>query len=173
MNVRLIIRKLENPLERLRRLRVELPTGAELAIMCQETSMSKKIVLAGAVLAMLSPAAALAQNGGAAAGAATGAVGGAIVGGPVGAAVGGVTGAIVGGIADQQKPEFRQYVTTRNVPSYTYKEEVRVGAVLPETGVTYYEVPAEYKVKGYRYTVVNDTPVLVEPDSHRIVQVIR
>ena len=47
------------------------------------------------------------------------------------------------------------------------------GAVLPESGVTYYEVPAEYKVKGYRYTVVNDTPVLVEPGSRRVVQVIR
>jgi hypothetical protein len=135
--------------------------------------MSKKILLAGAVLAVLAPASAFAQSGGAAAGAATGAVGGAIVGGPVGAAVGGVTGAIVGGIADQQQPEFRQYVTTQKVPSYTYKEEVRVGAVLPEAGVTYHEVPAEYKVKGYRYTVVNNTPVLVEPSSRKIVQVVR
>ncbi len=134
--------------------------------------MSKKILLAGAVLASLAPAAAFAQSG-AATGAATGAVGGAVVGGPVGAAVGGVTGAIVGGIADQQQPEFRSYVTTQKVPSYTYKEEVRVGAVLPESGVTYYEVPAEYKVKGYKYTVVNNTPVLVEPKSHKIVQVIK
>jgi hypothetical protein len=136
--------------------------------------MSKNILLAGVVLAALAPAAALAQTGGgAAAGAATGAAGGAIVGGPVGAAVGGVTGAILGGIADQQQPEFRQYVTTQKVPSYTYREEVRVGAVLPEAGVTYHEVPAQYKVKGYRYTIVNDTPVLVEPGTRRIVQVIR
>ena len=135
--------------------------------------MYKKILVTSALLASLAPAAAFAQSGGAAAGAATGAVGGAIVGGPVGAAVGGVTGAIVGGIADQQKPEFRQYVTTQSVPSYTYKEEVRVGAVLPESGVVYHEVPAQYNVKGYRYTVVNDTPVLVEPSSRKIVQVIR
>src|SRR5690348_11379583 len=135
-------------------------------------SMSKKLLLAGAVLASLVPAAAFAQ-GGAAAGAATGAVGGAIVGGPIGAAVGGVTGAIVGGIADQQRPEFRQYVTTQHVPSYTYREDVRVGAVLPESGVTYYEVPAQYKVKGYRYTVVNNTPVLVDPGSRKIIQVIQ
>lgn len=135
--------------------------------------MSKKFLLASVVLATLAPVAAFAQSGGAAAGAATGAVGGAIVGGPVGAAVGGVTGAIVGGIADQQQPEFRQYVTTQKVPSYSYREEVRVGAVLPEAGVTYHEVPAEYKVKGYRYTVVNNTPVLVEPSSRKIVQIIR
>ena len=37
--------------------------------------------------------------------------------------------------------------------------DVRVGAVLPSSGVTYYDVPPEYGVKGYRYTVVNDTPV--------------
>jgi uncharacterized protein YcfJ len=135
--------------------------------------MSKKLILAGAILATLAPAAAFAQSGGAAAGAATGAVGGAVVGGPVGAAVGGVTGAIVGGIADQQQPEFRQYVTTQKVPSYTYREEVRVGAVLPESGVTLHEVPTQYKVKGYRYTVVNNTPVLVEPSSRKIVQVIQ
>ena len=134
--------------------------------------MSKKLLLAGAVLASLAPAAAFAQSG-AATGAAAGAVGGAVVGGPVGAAVGGVTGAIAGGIADQQQPEFRTYVTTQKVPSYTYKEEVRVGAVLPESGVTYHEVPAQYKVKGYKYTVVNNTPVLVEPGSRKIVQVIR
>jgi hypothetical protein len=136
--------------------------------------MSKKILLAGAVLALLAPAGAFAQsNGGAAAGAATGAVGGAIVGGPICAAVGGVTGAIVGGIAGQQQPQFRQYVVTQGVPSYRYTEEVRVGAVLPESGVTYYEVPAEYGAKGYRYTVVNDTPVLVEPGTRRVVQIVR
>lgn len=138
--------------------------------------MSKKLLLTGAVLAVLAPAAAFAQTnagGGAAAGAATGAVGGAIVGGPVGAAVGGVTGAIVGGIVGDQQPKFREYVVTQNVPSYRYQEEVRVGAVLPESGVTFYEVPNEYGVKNYRYTVVNNTPVLVEPGTRRIVQIVR
>ena len=136
--------------------------------------MTKKILIAGAVLAALAPAAAFAQsNGGAAAGAATGAVGGAIVGGPIGAAVGGVTGAIVGGLAGDAQPRFQQYVVTQNVPSYRYQEEVRVGAVLPSSGVQYYEVPAEYGVTQYRYTVVNDTPVLVDPGTRRIVQVVR
>lgn len=138
--------------------------------------MSKKILFAGAVLALLAPAGAFAQSsdGGAAAGAATGAVGGAIVGGPVGAAVGGVTGAIVGGVLGaQQQPQFRQYVVTQGVPSYRIQEEVRVGTVLPQSGVTLYEVPDEYGVSGYRYTVVNETPVLVEPSTRRIIQVVR
>jgi hypothetical protein len=132
----------------------------------------KKILLAGAVA--LLPVAAFAQSGaGPAAGGATGAAAGAIVGGPVGAVVGGVTGAIVGGIAEQSQPQFRQYVVTQNVPSYRVSEEVRVGAVLPAQGVQYYEVPAEYGVRGYRYTVVNETPVLVEPGTRRVVQIIR
>jgi len=113
------------------------------------------------------------SGGGAATGAATGAVGGAIVGGPIGAAVGAIGGAIVGGISEQQQPQFRQYVVTKSPQPYRYAEEVRVGAVLPESGVIYYEVPAEYGVRGYRYTIVNDTPVLVEPGTRRIVQVLR
>jgi hypothetical protein len=134
------------------------------------------VLAAGAALALLAaPIAAQAQNqgAGAAAGATTGAVGGAVVGGPVGAVVGAGVGAVVGGLAADQQPRFQQYVVTRNVPSYRYADEVRVGAVLPSSGVTYYEVPAEYGVRDYRYTVVNDRVVLVDPRSHRVVQVIR
>jgi hypothetical protein len=94
------------------------------------------------------------------------------VGGPVGAVVGGVGGAIVGGLADKEEPRFREYVVRQDRPSYTYKEEVRVGAVLPSSGVTYYEVPDEYGVKNYRYTRVNNRIVLVDPSTRRVVQVI-
>jgi hypothetical protein len=131
----------------------------------------RSMFVAVAALTLLS-APAMAQNG-AAAGAATGAVGGAVVGGPVGAVVGAGVGAIAGGLADQQEPRFRQYVVTQHRPSYRYQDEVRVGAVLPQSGVTYYEVPDEYGVRDYRYTVVNDQVVLVDPRSHRIVQVVR
>jgi hypothetical protein len=48
----------------------------------------------------------------------------------------------------------------------------RVGAVLPSSGVTYYEVPAEYGVRDYRYTVVNDRTVLVDPRTHRVIQIV-
>ncbi len=109
---------------------------------------------------------------GPAAGAATGAVGGAIVGGPVGAVVGAGVGAVAGGIADDTRPRFRTYVTERKVPSYRYDREVVVGANLPSSGVTYYDVPKEYGVTKYRYTVVNDRTVLVDPSSNRIIQII-
>ncbi|MEA2943675.1 MAG: hypothetical protein QOD09_4204 [Bradyrhizobium sp.] len=135
--------------------------------------MTKVNVLAGcAVAAMMAlPIAAHAQ-GGPAAGAAAGAVGGAVVGGPVGAAVGATVGAVGGAIADDARPRFHSYVVERRHPSYRYDREVRVGADLPASGVTYYEVPREYGVTNYRYTVVNDRTVLVDPGTHRIVQVI-
>lgn len=106
-----------------------------------------KILLAGCAFAAISalPISALAQSG-AATGAAAGAVGGAIVGGPVGAAVGATVGAVSGGIADDARPRFRTYVNERHYPSYKYDREVRVGADLPASGVTYYDVPHEYGV---------------------------
>jgi hypothetical protein len=38
--------------------------------------------------------------------------------------------------------------------------------------VEYYEVPAEYGVRNYRYTVVNNRTVLVDPSTRRVVQVV-
>jgi hypothetical protein len=138
----------------------------------QENTMKKNLLAGAIVLSALSvPMLAQAQSG-VAAGATTGAVTGAVVGGPVGAAVGAGVGAVAGGIADDTRPRFRSYVSERRVPSYRYEREVRVGADLPESGVTYYEVPKEYGVTKYRYTVVNDRAVLVDPGTHRIVQVI-
>jgi hypothetical protein len=96
--------------------------------------------------------------------------------GPIGAVVGGTAGAVAGtiggilGVGD--RPRFREYVVHERVPSYRYHDDFRVGAVLPESGVTYYDVPADYHVTGYRYTYVNDHPVLVDPQTRRIVQII-
>ena len=112
------------------------------------------------------------SQGGPAAGAATGAVGGAIVGGPVGLVVGAVGGAIVGGIVEADRPRFRTYVQERKVRPYTWDGEVVVGGTLPGAGTEYYEVPPEYKVANYRYTVVNGHTVLVDPKTHKIVEVI-
>ena len=96
--------------------------------------------------------------------------------GPVGAIVGGTIGGVVGGVAGvlgvDQRPRFRTYAVEQRRPSYQYRDEVRVGAVLPEEGVTYYEVPPEYGVQQYRYTVVNGRTVLVEPRTHRIVEIV-
>jgi hypothetical protein len=76
------------------------------------------------------------------------------------------------GIAVDQRPAFREYIIRERVPNYTIPDRVIVGGVLPETGVTYYDVPQTYAVTPYRYTVVNGQTVLVEPRSRRIVQVV-
>jgi hypothetical protein len=96
--------------------------------------------------------------------------------GPIGAVVGGVIGGVVGGVTGvlgvDERPRFRSYVVEQRRPSYQYGEDVRIGAVLPEEGVSYYDVPPEYGVRDYRYTVVNGRTVLVDPRTHRIVEVI-
>jgi Protein of unknown function (DUF1236) len=109
-------------------------------------------------------------------GAEEGAAQGGRVGGPIGAIVGGTVGAVtgtVGGVLGvDTRPRFREYVVRERRPSYRYREDVRVGVVLPEEGVTYYEVPAEFNAPGYHYTYVNERPVLVEPRTRRIVEII-
>ena len=92
--------------------------------------------------------------------------------GPVGGVIGGVVGGVNGVLGVDERPRFRSYVVEQRRPSYQYREDVRIGAVLPEEGVTYYDVPQEYGVRDYRYTVVNGRTVLVDPRTHRIVEVI-
>ncbi|MCJ2054060.1 DUF1236 domain-containing protein [Methylobacterium sp. J-070] len=96
--------------------------------------------------------------------------------GPLGAVVGGAIGAAVGtanGIlgVDRRK-RFRIYALGEHRPSIALAGPVRVGAVLPEDGVVYYDVPREFALPEYSYTIVNGHPVLVEPGSRRIVEVI-
>jgi hypothetical protein len=74
-------------------------------------------------------------------------------------------------IAVEQRPAFRDYVVEQRVPAFSIPDRVIVGATLPETGVTYYDVPQRFGATTYRYTVVNGATVLVEPRSRRIVEV--
>ena len=92
----------------------------------------------------------------------------------VGVAPGGPGVAVTesGGIVVGQRPAFREYVIRERVPTYTIPDRVVVGTVLPEAGVTYYDVPQTFGATPYRYTVVNGETVLVEPRTRRIVQVV-
>ena len=74
-------------------------------------------------------------------------------------------------IAVEQRPAFRDYVVEQRVPAFSIPDRVIVGSTLPETGVTYYDVPQRFGATTYRYTVVNGATVLVEPRSRRIVEV--
>jgi len=137
--------------------------------------MKSKLLVSTMLLALLAlPVAAQAQ--GTVRGMERGAAQGESEAGPLGAAVGATVGAVagtVGGILGvEDRPRFREYVVRERHPSYRYDNDFRVGAMLPESGVIYYDVPAEYHVTGYRYTYVNDHAVLVDPRTHRIVQII-
>ncbi|MBN8983128.1 MAG: DUF1236 domain-containing protein [Rhizobiales bacterium] len=76
------------------------------------------------------------------------------------------------GIPREQVSRFREYIVRERVPSYVVDVPVAVGTVLPEAGVTYYDVPQQYGETPYRYTVINEQPVLVNPRTRRIMQVV-
>jgi Protein of unknown function (DUF1236) len=136
--------------------------------------MNMKLFAATAFVCLSLPFAAGAQ--GVVRGAAEGAHEGNRDAGPVGAVVGGAVGAVSGGVAGllgvDQHPRFRAYVAHEHRSSYSYDRPVAIGSELPGEGVSYYEVPSEYGVREYRYTVVNGQTVLVDPRTHRIVEII-
>ena len=151
--------------------------------------MRNQIIVAVFAAALAAPIAAQAQvvngtvNGaqrGAAQGENAGGPVGGVVGGALGAGVGAVTGAVgtaTGIVGDvfgaNERPRFREYVVREHRPSFRYADPLRVGAVLPREGVTYYEVPSEYVTRpGYRYTVVNERPVIVDPATRQVVEVL-
>lgn len=112
--------------------------------------------------------------------AAAGPIGG-IVGGAIGAGVGAATGAVgtatgvVGSIfgVPDDRPRFREYAVGQGRPSYEYDSDLRVGSVLPRRGVVLYPVPRQYHVGSrYRYAIVNDRAVIVDPRSRRVVDII-
>jgi Protein of unknown function (DUF1236) len=138
-------------------------------------NMNKSLLTVAALVLTTLPYAAQAQ--GTVRGAEEGAAAGDRAAGPLGAVVGGAVGAAtgtVGGILGvEERPRFREYVVREHYPSFRYEGDVRVGAVLPPRGVTLYAIPPGYHVRaGYRYAIVNDRPVIVEPRSRRIVEVI-
>ncbi|MCI0598561.1 MAG: DUF1236 domain-containing protein [Beijerinckiaceae bacterium] len=87
-----------------------------------------------------------------------------------GAAIGGAAGLLSAG----QRPRFREYAMRQHRPSpYSLREPVTAGTLLPPAGITLYEIPREYGVAPeYRYAVVNNLVLLVDPVTHQIVEVI-
>src|SRR5580698_383521 len=137
--------------------------------------MIRRFIGATAVVAILAiPSLAVAQGvpGGVERGSREGERAAGPAGGIVGGAIGGVVGGVNGVLGIDQRPRFHSYVVERHHPSYAYDGDLRVGADLPGDGVTYYDVPAEYGTHDYRYTVVNNRTVLVDPRTHRVVEIV-
>ena len=111
-------------------------------------------------------------------GALRGAIGGAVAeaGGPADTAMGGRAGGIVGGRAGlldvDQWPRFREYVSHQHHVSNHYDRPVAVGNVLPGPA-EYYDIPPEFGVRGYyRYAIVNNRTVIVDPTLRVVVEVV-
>jgi hypothetical protein len=120
--------------------------------------MRRPLILATVAALALSPAAAFAQastNGGV--------VGGAVIGGTVGGLIGGTVG-----IAAEPPAEVRTYVIERHVPSVRVEREVIVGEPIPPT-VELRTIPSHTE---YRYAIVNERRVIVEPRTRRIIEIV-
>jgi len=76
------------------------------------------------------------------------------------------------GIARDQRSNFQSYVVEEQTPAYTLPGEIRVGTTLPDLGVTYYDVPERFGATKFRYTIVNDHTVLVDPKTRKVVQIV-
>ena len=66
---------------------------------------------------------------------------------------------------------FRAYVTEQRRPAVIIPS-VSVGAVLPASGYTYYDVPEQFGAPGLSYVVVDGRTVLLERGSRRVVSII-
>jgi hypothetical protein len=127
--------------------------------------MKIRTAMTVAVLA-LTPTLALAQNT-IRDGARNGAAAGGEVLGPVGAAAGGTVGAAVGAAAAIPDAVISS-ARGENYPSVVVRERVAVGEPLPGT-VELRPVP---RYDAYRYAVVNDQRVIVDPNTRRVIRII-
>jgi len=100
-------------------------------------------------------------------GAHNGAEAGGAVAGPVGAVVGGTVGAAVG-LGLEIPNAVINSIADERAPSVVVRERVVVGEPLPET-VELRPVP---RYTEYRYAVVNDRRVIVDPRTRRVIKII-
>jgi hypothetical protein len=129
-----------------------------------EDVMNNRLAVSLIAASLLAPGAAFAQST-SARGAADGAAAGGEVGGPIGAIVGGTVGAAVGAAVEIPNAVITSIPRDRSV---VVREEVVVGQPLPPT-VALRTVPRHTE---YRYAVVNDRRVIVEPRTRRVVRIL-
>jgi hypothetical protein len=74
-------------------------------------------------------------------------------------------------IAVDQKPTFLAYVKRHQMRSRLV-DRVAVGDILPDSGVTYYDIPLHYGAPFYRCAVIGEQVVIADPRSGRVIQVV-
>jgi hypothetical protein len=127
--------------------------------------MNKRLAVSLIAVSLLASGSAFAQST-TVQGAHEGARAGGEVGGPIGAVVGGTVGAAVG--AAVEIPNAVITAIPRDDRSVVVQERIVVGEPLPPA-VELRVVPNHTE---YRYAVVNDRRVIVEPRTRRVIRVI-
>ncbi len=128
--------------------------------------MRTRLAVSLIATSLLASAAAFAQST-TVEGAANGAAAGGAVAGPVGAMVGGTVGAAVGAGLEIPNAVINS-IEAERAPSVVVHERVVVGEPLPAT-VELRPVP---RYTEYRYAVVNDRRVIVDPRTRRVIKII-
>ncbi len=128
--------------------------------------MRNRLAVSLIVASLVAPSVAFAQST-TAEGAANGARAGGDVAGPIGAMVGGTVGAAVGAGLEIPNAVITS-VEAERAPSVVVRQRVVVGEPLPPQ-VELRPVP---RYTEYRYAVVNDRRVIVEPRTRRVVKII-
>jgi hypothetical protein len=129
----------------------------------------RKILMAGAALALIGATVAHADDGdnealGAAAGGAAGAAAGAVIGGPIGAVVGGVAGFAIGGEAAVPE-DARVYVMQNPTPPVVLQGELTADTRFDNT-VALTPIPQHPDLA---YVYVDNRPVIVRTESRQVV----
>jgi hypothetical protein len=128
--------------------------------------MRNRVVVSLIAATLLSSGAAFAQST-TVEGAANGARTGGDVGGPIGAMVGGTVGAAVG-LGLEIPNAVITSIEGERAPSVVVRERVVVGEPLPAE-VELRPVP---RYTEYRYAVVNNRRVIVDPQTRRVIKII-
>jgi hypothetical protein len=131
-----------------------------------EDIMKNRLAISLIAASLFASAAAFAQST-TREGAANGAAAGGAVAGPVGEAVGGTVGAAVG-LGLEIPNAVITSIQGERAPSVVVRERVVVGEPLPPS-VELRTVPNHTE---YRYAVVNDRRVIVEPRTRKIIRII-
>jgi len=128
-----------------------------------------KVRLAAVLLTAitLTPAVALAQQDPVSRNVNRGAAQGQAAGGPIGGFVGGTVG-LATGLAEGITTGVVDAVRVAPAPNVVIRERVVVGEPLPPR-VRLYTVP---RYERYRYAVVNDERVIVDPRTRRVIRII-
>jgi hypothetical protein len=74
-------------------------------------------------------------------------------------------------LAPEVRTRVHQYVVAHRQPSVRIQDRIAVGVVLPPDA-QFYAFDGVDGVGPYRYAYVNDAPVLVDPGSRRVIEVI-